>query len=274
MKFLNQKIIPKTEIGQHFLINKKVLEFITKQIPVGSKVLEIGAGPGQLTEKLAGRAKHVDAIEIDKQFYPILKKLEKQHKNVHIIIKNALDLDFKQYANFWIVGNLPYHITEPLIAKIINMPIKSAVFLVGRSFGQEAMALIDNMEYFGKLSLVVYAFFKPKILVTVNKEDFDPKPRTASLLILLKPRAKAEYKNRNLFLLRWLILGAKKSPLIKNSLRECLIGYQSMTKNQARDLISNLKLPNSLLEKSFEQLNNSEYLLLYKSLQKLSKIRL
>ncbi|OIP03948.1 hypothetical protein COS31_00365 [Candidatus Roizmanbacteria bacterium CG02_land_8_20_14_3_00_36_15] len=266
MKFSNYKIVPKTEIGQHFLTNNKVLELVVKQIPLKSKVLEIGAGPGQLTEKLAESVKCVEAVEIDRQFLPLLEAIKKKQSQVNIIIGDALDLDFKKYADFWIAGNLPYHITEPLLAKIINLPIKGAVFLVGQSFGQEATALINKAEHFGKLSLLVFTFFEAKVLARVKKEDFDPKPRTDSLLIVLVPRKESEYKDRLLFLLRWLILGARKSALIKNSLREGLIKYQKITKNEARDLIADLKLPNGLLEKPFEQLNNHEYLLLYKAL--------
>ena len=130
MKFSNYKIVPKTEIGQHFLTNNKVLELVVKQIPLKSKVLEIGAGPGQLTEKLAESVKCVEAVEIDRQFLPLLEAIKKKQSQVNIIIGDALDLDFKKYADFWIAGNLPYHITEPLLAKIINLPIKGAVFLV------------------------------------------------------------------------------------------------------------------------------------------------
>jgi 16S rRNA (adenine1518-N6/adenine1519-N6)-dimethyltransferase len=253
------KITANTKIGQHFLKNEGLLSLIVDQIPYDSKVLEIGAGPGQLTEKLAQRVTEVHAVEIDTKFMPILEKLEKKYQNLNVIFGNVLKLDFGEYKNCWIVGNLPYHIIEPLISKIIRVPITGAIFLVGKTFA--------NLNKFGKLSLEVNTFFESKLLAKVSKDNFYPKPRTESAILMFKPLGEEIYKNdKKMFLIRQLFLTSGKSPLLKNVLMNSLVNFNKSTKNEARAMVAEYKLSETMLNKSFEQLNNEEYLKLYKVL--------
>ena len=253
------KITANTKIGQHFLKNEKLLSLVVEQIPYDSRVLEIGAGPGQLTEKLAQRVTEVNAVEIDTQFMPVLEKLEKKYQNLNVIFENVLKLDFDEYKNCWIVGNLPYHIIEPLMNKLIRVPIAGAVFLVGETFA--------NLDKLGKLSLEVKTFFETKLLAKVSKDNFFPKPRTESALLLFKPLSEDIYESdKKMFLMRQLFLTSGKGPLLKNVLMNSLVNFNHCTKNEARAMVAEYKLPEITLEKSFEQLNNEEYLVLYKAL--------
>jgi 16S rRNA (adenine1518-N6/adenine1519-N6)-dimethyltransferase len=258
-----KKIIPKTKIGQHFLNNPKIFSLFINALPDNVLVVEVGAGPGQLTELLAQKSKEVYAVEIDYQFQPILKKLENKYLNLNIIFENILKLDLSQFKNCWFVGNLPYHIIEPLIRKLIHINFPGALFFVGKKF-------VDLKKDI-KLSLAVKSFFHLDVLSWVSKDNFNPPPRTESALIILKPFKKNKYeKNKNIFLLRQLFLTSHSSPLIKNILFRSLINYfykikgRNLTKNEARQKIKEYKLPKSILEKPFEQLNKKEYLILSK----------
>ncbi len=269
------KVITRTDIGQHFIINNHTLQLITNQIPPDNTVIEIGAGLGQLTEKLAPLTQKVVAIEIDERFKDRLGSIQKRHSNVEVVIGNALKVNFNLYPKSWVVGNIPYHITEPLFNKMIKTDLKGIVFLVGNSFAQEAMAIDKDMSRFGKLSMLVITFFKPTLIATVGKENFEPKPRTESAILKLIPLQFKDYQqNKNLFLMRQFFLTASKSPLVKNVLRESLIRFESlsMTKNEARNLVAAYGLPEAILSKPFEQLNNKEYRILYDALQKESVI--
>lgn len=260
-------VVARTDIGQHFMINGSILTVMAQQIPVGQKVvLEIGAGPGQLTERLATRAEKVVAIEIDERFREQLDEVERCHRNVEVIIDNVLKVDFNSYPDLWIVGNIPYHIIEPLMSKLIRSGLKGAVLLVGDSFAREVFA--TEGHEFGKLSMMTAAFFKPELILAVKKENFDPKPRTESAILKLVPLEPNDFqKNQKLFLVRQLFLTANKSPLVKSVLRESLIRFGvSTTKNEARKMVENYGIPETILTKPFEQLNNKEYLSLFKSL--------
>ena len=80
-------IKPKKGLGQNFLIDEIYLAKITEiaQIDKKTDVLEIGAGMGNLTRYLSAAARHVTAVELDRQLIPILKKVTRDFANVRIV---------------------------------------------------------------------------------------------------------------------------------------------------------------------------------------------
>ena len=76
-----EEFVPKENLGQHFLVDKHILE---KEISVAElskddKVIEVGAGRGFLTEELVKKSKEVLAFEIDEELSDFLDALEKKH---------------------------------------------------------------------------------------------------------------------------------------------------------------------------------------------------
>ncbi|MFA5895081.1 MAG: rRNA adenine dimethyltransferase family protein [Candidatus Shapirobacteria bacterium] len=258
---MNTNNSPNTSIGQHFLINPRILNLIAAQVPENSDIIELGAGQGQLTEKLVKAAKNITAIEIDDRFFESLDGLTRPFPKLKVHIGDILKFDFKYYSLPWIVGNIPYHITEPLLHKLIKQPISGCILLVGDKFAYEATTVDPESKYFGKLSFLVNTFFVPEIISWVDRTEFNPPPRTKSALIRLTHRPEYDYESRGLFLAKQLFLTASHSPLVKNALTEALIKFQSspLTKNEARKIISEMELPDSILYTSFEHLNNQNY---------------
>jgi len=263
-------------LGQHLLVDERVIIEIVNLLPPSQPVIEIGAGCGQLTHQLLKNRHQVTAIEIDKKFQPFLEKLRRKYpKKLKIIWEDALKIGWKKLTrkgNFWLTGSLPYHITEPLINKLIFAQFKGAVFLVGAKFAFETQLDKENIS-FGKQTLLVQSFFNPEIIKKIPKTAFWPQPKTNSAILKLLPKTKNDYlKNPVLKILKELFLRAPKNPLVKNSLREALIRQNfAKTKNEARKIIENLNLPPDLLEKPLEQLNNFQLKSLYLSLSSLSK---
>ena len=107
-------LVPDKRRDQHFLTDRHVLERIVAaaDIQPDEVVLEIGAGPGNLTELLAPRAKHVYAVELDPRF---AEKLEADFagKNVTILRGNALKIDFPCFERPWPTCHIPYRRTSP-----------------------------------------------------------------------------------------------------------------------------------------------------------------
>lgn len=261
--------IPDTNIGQHFLINDQILELIASQIPHGGQIIEIGAGMGQLTSKIVSHPDNeVIALEIDPRFETYLSQIQQTHSNLGIIIGNALKFNYNNFDYPWLVGNIPYHITEPLLHKFIKAKVQGIVLLVGDTFAQEATAIETNSHKIRKLSILVHTFYKPEIIAKVDKKYFDPPPRTQSAILKLIPRLATDYKDKKLFLLRHLFLTAHYGALLKNTLMAGLIRFENnkLTKNEARQVISKLNISEKILSKQFEQLNNEEYLSLFQSL--------
>jgi 16S rRNA (adenine1518-N6/adenine1519-N6)-dimethyltransferase len=287
-KFINLR---KKDIGQHFLINEAVMQEIVDLTPQNKTIIEIGAGSGLLTKHLVKTSRKVYAIEIDKSFSRSLSLLEKKTKNLVVLYQNALKLlnknnfkkNFGKESNLWISGNIPYHITEPLIMRIVTLPVHGATLLTGARFANEITATQDSKD-FGKLGILVNTFFKPKLKGYVEKQNFFPPPRTTSAIITLETKTKNDILNdQTAYLFKEIFLSSHRGTLIKNILRESIIRYKQylltgsnnktrrflITKNEAREIIKELHLPNEILDKSVEQLTNDEFKILFRELQKL-----
>jgi len=253
-------------LGQHFLVDQSVLNLLVKNVTTGNVVIEVGSGVGQMTE----------AIEIDKKFRPILNEISNNHRNIEVIYENTLSLDWKALirkyrdkAKIQIVSNLPYHISEPFLHKIAGLGIQDAVLLVGKKLGFVVQAQSGDDPNFGLRSLLVQTFFKIGLLAPVAKQSFLPIPRTDALLVKLTPRSVEEIKaNKHDFIFRRLFLTSRHSPLVKNCIKEALIELdnKTLTQNQAKEIISSLDLPETVLNKPFEQLRNKDLRLISGSL--------
>lgn len=260
-------IVPNKNLGQHFLIDEGVINILANSVILGSTVIEVGAGVGQLTESLAKKAAKVVAIEIDVRYRPILSQIEKTYSNVHIIYDDVLALDLnmliEREKQAQIVASLPYHITEPFLHKITTLPMYNATLVVGKRL-MHAITQKENQPEFGQLSLLAQTFFIIEVLGLIDKKMFFPIPRTDSAIIRLTPKNEQEINSSvRDFLLKRLFLTANRGPLVKNCLKEGLIELaritgKTLTQNQARKMISEISIPDRILNKSFQQLNNEE----------------
>lgn len=258
------EILHKTYLGQHFLVSKEILEYLSNSIPKNNIVAEIGAGDGRLTELLAKNAKRVIAVEIDKDRFGDLRKMEQKNRNLKVIFADFLTLNYGNLGNpRYLIGSLPYHIIEPLFMKIFNWPIKKAVFTLGARFYTELKADYQDSN-FGKLNLLINTFYNWKVLKELPKDTFYPQPPTPAFIIEFTPMSKKEFLNNlNLFLFRELFYSSAKGTKVKNVLKEGLINYYRrqdliLSQNEAKNKIVSGNLRETLLEKSFEQLNNQE----------------
>jgi len=189
---------PVKRLGQHFLVDKKILRKIIRVANLKSEdiVLEVGPGTGNLTQELAKMAKKVVAIEKDPKMVEILKKTLKNFKNIEIIqgdilkIKN-LKLEVKNYK---IVANIPYYLTSPLIRKCLESenPPKEMILMVQKEVAQRICAKPPMMNL---LAISVQFYAKPEIISFVSKKSFWPEPKINSAIIKIAPRQPAPYRN-------------------------------------------------------------------------------
>ncbi len=268
----DRRLVLRAEKGQHFIVDPEAVSKLVGEIPEDAIVIEVGAGNGRLTRALANKARQVIAIEEDERFSSELQKLAKEHKNVRIVMGNALDVDFSEQDRPWIAGNIPFHITEPLMAKATRSRISGATVMVGDSFASEATGARQEKE--SKLGLLVRTFFHVRKVLSVDKHNFEPPPRTNATILTMTPRGEDEYaSDKSRFLLRELFSTSSHGAKVKNVLMEGLIRYgqhnrvqvtesddnpRVLTKNDARGIVSKLGISSRILEKSLEQLNNDE----------------
>lgn len=171
-----QGIRPKEEWDQFFLQNGDIIdrEIELAELKNSDVVLEIGAGPGNLTERIAAKSR-VIAIEKDRQFMPLLKKIE----NAEVICGNALDLIRKLEFNK-VVSNIPYHISKRLILELLRKKWEVAVLIVQWEFAEKLLRG-------SRLSLIIEECAGLDTAGRVPAGDFYP-PAVESAIIVLRQK--------------------------------------------------------------------------------------
>lgn len=195
-------------LGQNFLVDESVLSDIIEGSNVNSEdfVVEIGPGVGTLTRELLKRAKRVSCIELDSDLIPILNEELKEFDNFELIHKDALKVDFNNIIgdekSVKVVANLPYYVTTPIIAKLLNegYNFKSLTVMIQKEVGERIAAKPSTKEY-GALSILVQYYCDTEIIRRVAPSSFIPQPKVESIVIKLnklsKPRV--EVKDEKLF---------------------------------------------------------------------------
>ena len=241
---------PDILMDQHFMIDERILDGMVdlSNLKVYESALDIGAGYGNLTRKIADRKpKMVYAIEKDKRFLPVLKDELVHYQNVQIIIGNALKMELPQTEK--IISNTPYSISEALLQKLIHQKFASAIMTFPKSFVDRITAKpVDNN--YSKLSLMMAAIYDINIHGILPPEVFYPPPKENSTLVTLTPQNSSDlrtYLTRSLFL--------QKDKKVKNALREALIEYfygiksKRLTKRESKEIVNSLPLKYELLER-------------------------
>ena len=207
---LKKDRFPKKKWSQNFLIDANTARKITQslEIPSPSLIIEIGAGRGMLTRYLLPKASRLYAVEIDPKLAGELPLLMNNPENLRVIEEDFLDIKISElYANnkqmnLGIIGNLPYHITSPILFKVIQnyQEIKQAVFMVQKEVGQRIAAKPGGKQ-FGILSVFCQFYADVKFLFTVPAHLFYPRPKVDSGVIRLqfKPGAEKSLLNPTLF---------------------------------------------------------------------------
>ena len=180
----------KKKYGQNFISDKALINKISLLIDAKEDdlIIEIGPGAGALTSKLTQLNSYYLAYEIDTELDEYLSRYSSS--KFKIIYDDFLKRDIKKdikdikYNRLFIVGNLPYYITTPIMMKLIDDEIESTknVFMVQKEFGDRLIALPRNREY-GSITVLMNYFYDIKQEFIVNKEKFNPKPKVDSCIL-------------------------------------------------------------------------------------------
>lgn len=181
--------------GQNFLIDSHVLGKIISaaQITKEDCVLEIGPGIGVMTQRLAEQARHVVAVEIDKDLIPILKETLQGYDNITIINQDILKVNIQELVDTYnegnpikVVANLPYYITTPIIMGLFEsqIPVDNITVMVQKEVADRMQVGPGNKDY-GALSLAVQYYAEPYIVANVPSNCFIPRPNVGSAVIRL-----------------------------------------------------------------------------------------
>ncbi len=210
------------ELGQHFLKNQSDVIKICNTIDNESKsLIEVGPGPGVLTQELVNKELPLNIIEKDTRFIEHLQSLSKTLK---VFNEDAMVFDFSklQIENTWLVSNLPYNISVPLTMNFIEFSfIRGMTLMYQKEVGDKILITPKS----NLLSMIINPFYEVKRLMNLKPGAFNPPPEVDSTVLIFKK---------------------VDSPLIK---RENLQNYKTFVKHlysfKRKQIKGNLKYKNS-----------------------------
>jgi 16S rRNA (adenine1518-N6/adenine1519-N6)-dimethyltransferase len=177
-------------LGQNFLADPNLLDAILRdaELESGDVVLEVGAGEGVLTGRLADAAAHVHAIELDRGLEGVLAPLAAL-PNVELRWGDAIKLDLAglEPAPTAVVANLPYSIATPLLLRTIEaLPtVERWTVMVQREIADRLRASPGSRTY-GSPSVLVQLACEVRLVRTVDPAVFRPRPRVTSAILGLR----------------------------------------------------------------------------------------
>ena len=179
------------ELGQNFLVDRNILDVIERLAELGPRdiVLEVGGGPGVLSQRLAAHAGHLHVVEIDRRLIETLTAALAPFDNVtlHVGDATALDLAALSPVPTKVVANLPYGIAATVILRTITeLPaVASWVVMVQREVG-ERLAAAPGTPAYGVPSVLAQLACDVKVLRPVSRHVFRPVPNVDSVLLGLR----------------------------------------------------------------------------------------
>ena len=180
-------IRPNPRLGQNFLVDAGALakviaaaEFTGDEI-----VLEVGAGLGALTRRLAREVRQVIAVEFDRRLIPILEQMIESLGNVQLIAGDILSLDLEKLISeqpYRVVANIPYNITSALIRRLMEAPrpAERVVLTVQQEVAERIIAKPGSMNL---LAISVQLFGEPHVVARIPARAFYPKPKVDSAVL-------------------------------------------------------------------------------------------
>ena len=215
----------KKSLGQNFLVDNNIIEKIIGKITSDSNdlIVEIGPGMGALTKRLKEKGSFLIAYEVDKDLENILSEFEDDRTK--IIWQDFLECNIKEdikdikYNKLFIVGNLPYYITTPIIEHIIdsNINFDALVIMVQKEVAGRFLANPKTKDY-GYISVLLQYYFDIKRVCNVSRYSFNPVPKVESTVLsfrVKKIRADVDIEKYKEFLK---IAFRQKRKTLKNNL--------------------------------------------------------
>ena len=250
-------------LGQHFLADASWQERIVDDIHIDNGTwVEIGAGHGEMTTRLAQRASKLYAVELDPPLARRLRQVTAACKNVEIVHSDVMAVDFEKLTGgerFSVYGNLPYYITSPILHRLFEHADRIAAIhiVIQYEVAVRIVARPGRRDY-GYLSVASQWYGKPEIAFRIPPGAFHPPPKVDSALVSFHmpgERTNIGVSDEHAFLEFVKECFARKRKTLRNNLRARL-GTRTEEILKAADVPSNARA---------EQLTISEFATLFQS---------
>ncbi len=184
-----EKIYAKKSLGQNFLKDSNVLKKIANSFDVceNDLIIEIGPGKGALTKYLLDKKSSLICYELDERLKECLIYFESE--KCHIVFDDFLKRDIAQdiqenYQHIYVIANIPYYITTPIIEHILesNIKIDGMTLLVQKEVALRFSAQPKSKDY-GFFTVYLNHFFEIEKLFDVPASSFSPVPKVTSAVV-------------------------------------------------------------------------------------------
>jgi 16S rRNA (adenine1518-N6/adenine1519-N6)-dimethyltransferase len=223
---------PIKSMGQNFLLSQNALsEILTlADIKTNDVVVEIGAGTGVLTKQLAKLSERIIAIEKDEKLTLILKDHFHNFDNVKIVqgdIRKIISFQkndiLDNISRYKVIANLPYYLSSFVIRKFLERKNKPdlIVLMLQKELVDRICAIPGAMSL---LSIMVQLYATPQKGSIVKKNNFYPKPKVDSRILLIKNiKQKINFDTETFFKIVKIAFSCKRKKLINNLDKNLLI---------------------------------------------------
>lgn len=221
----------KKQSSQNFLIDGNIIRKIvsTAQVQKGDTVLEIGPGPGALTQELLLRGAHVVAIEKDPLLAKALHRFQTEDQRLTVIEADVLDFSIETFFHthlidgkkIKVVANLPYHITTPIISTLLpkNKYIETMTLMVQKEVALRFIASKGTKEY-SSFTVYIEHFGSVKYSFTVEPTCFYPKPSVQSAVVQFHLVDKPLVEKQEVLFTMIRSAFSKRRKMLKSSLKD------------------------------------------------------
>lgn len=197
----------KKSLGQNFLNDENIIDKIVKsaEIDKDTLVIEIGPGAGALSKKTIPLSGYTILYEIDSRLEGMLYDLLNVNDNYKIIFNDVLKQDIKKdisnynYKKIYVVANLPYYITTPIISKLIDeISPDRIVIMIQEEVADRLCAKVGSKDY-AMITVALGSKYDIKKLFRVSRNCFTPVPNVDSAVISLDKHDKYVIDDKDIF---------------------------------------------------------------------------
>ncbi|MFA6118356.1 MAG: 16S rRNA (adenine(1518)-N(6)/adenine(1519)-N(6))-dimethyltransferase RsmA [Parachlamydiales bacterium] len=197
-------IKPKKALSQNFLVDKNTLDKMIEASELTHEdiVLEIGPGPGVLTNEILGRCEKLVAVEKDDAFANLLNNLN--NSKLSVINTDFIKMDFNFLKNFnkklKVISSIPYHLTTPIISKLLeNHLLFSSITLLVQKEAANRLISQPRTKGYNYFSVLIKFYSDLQIVSQVSRNCFFPKPKVDSAIIKFNLKSDLEKHDHNTF---------------------------------------------------------------------------
>jgi 16S rRNA (adenine1518-N6/adenine1519-N6)-dimethyltransferase len=270
-KFQERGFHPRHDLGQNFLIDLNLLDYVVLQAELepDDVVLEIGTGTGSMTTSLAREAGAVVSVEIDARMHALAREATAGYPNVTLlhcdVLKNKNHFEpqvletvrqkLKEFpeARLKLVANLPYSVATPVVSNLVetDLPWSAMVITIQWELAERMRAQPATADY-GALSVWLQAQADVKVLKKLGPTVFWPRPQVDSAIVRLTaaPELREQIGDRAFFhdFIRRLFHHRRKS------VRSVLSGMyrKQLTKPEVDALLQQQAIPEGMRAEKLE----------------------